>query len=164
MIDERYVLDGDRTKLMLSRGARTMTSLLRPTFGPLARTVAISGALAGESPEVLDSGAIIARRTVQLCDPFEDMGGMIIRQLAWTQFDEFGDGTVTACLIAQTLIDNVLPYLAAGGDPREVARTWNDSLPNVFNALQAQVTTISSTQDLRAVISGCFASQTSPRC
>jgi chaperonin GroEL len=151
---ERYVLDGDRTQLMLSRGARTMTSLLRPTFGPLARTVAISGALAGESPEVLDSGAIIARRTVQLCDPFEDMGAMIIRNLAWTQFDEFGDGTVTACLIAQTLIDNTLPFLAAGGDPRKVARTWNDSLPNVLNALHSQVTTISSTQELRAVISG----------
>jgi chaperonin GroEL len=153
-MDERYVLDGDRTQLMLSRGARTMTSLLRPTLGPLARTVAISGALAVESPEVLDSGAIIARRTIQLCDPFEDMGAMIIRNLAWAQFDEFGDGSVTACLIAQTLIDDVLPYLAAGGDPKKVAQIWKISLPNVFHALHAQVTAISSTQELHAVISG----------
>ena len=82
-----------------------MARLLRPTLGPLSRTVAITR-LTGVSqgPEVLDSGALIARRTIQLADPFEDMGGMLIRHLAWRVFERAGDGTATAAVLAQSLI------------------------------------------------------------
>ena len=57
-----------------------MASLVAPTLGPVARTVAIDS-LVSQTPEVLDSGATIARRTIQLADPFEDMGGMLVRHL-----------------------------------------------------------------------------------
>ena len=71
-----------------------MTGLLRPTLGPLPRTVAI-GRLSGlsQGPEILDSGAVIARRTLQLADPFEDMGAMLIRHLAWRVHERAGDGS-----------------------------------------------------------------------
>ena len=89
------ILEGPRARAALLRGMDRMTSLLRPTLGPLPRTVAIERLGGSEPPEILDSAAIIARRTIQLKDPFEDMGGMLIRHLAWRVYDRVGDGTAT---------------------------------------------------------------------
>ena len=50
---------------------------------------------------ILDSAATIARRTIQLADPFEDMGGMLIRHLAWRVFEQEGDGSATAAVLRQ---------------------------------------------------------------
>jgi len=90
-----------------------MTSLIRPTLGPLPRTVAVGRFVGSEPPEVLDSGATIARRTLQLADPFEDMGAMLIRHLAWRTFDLTGDGTATAAVLAQSLVHRFLPMARA---------------------------------------------------
>lgn len=79
---ERLILERDLSTIALTHGARTMTALLRATLGPLARTVAISGVALPRTPEIFDSGATIARRTVQLEDSFADMGAMVIRNLA----------------------------------------------------------------------------------
>ena len=79
----------------LLRGADVMAALVRPTLGPLARTVAIAGSTPRAAPEILDSAATIMRRTIQIADPFADMGAMLIRQLAWTVFARAGDGSAT---------------------------------------------------------------------
>ena len=69
------------------RGAERMTALLRPTLGPLPRTVAVAPILGNDPPEILDSAATIARRTIQLRDPFEDMGAMLVRHLVEQVFE-----------------------------------------------------------------------------
>ena len=62
----RRILNGPAARAALLRGMDLMTSLLRPTLGPLPRTVAISALVGSQAPEILDSAAIIARRTIQL--------------------------------------------------------------------------------------------------
>ena len=99
-----------------------MTSLLRPTLGPLARTVAIGRLVGSGPPEILDSAATIARRTIQLADPFEDMGGMLIRHLVWRVFEREGDGAATAAVLTQALMHAGARYIAAGGNPVLVRR------------------------------------------
>src|SRR5207248_7762358 len=99
-----------------------MTSLLRPTLGPLPRTVAVAHIGGRQPPEILDSAAVIARRTIQLADPFEDMGAMLIRHLAWRVFDRAGDGSATAAVLAQSLIHAGMRYIAAGGNPVAMRR------------------------------------------
>ena len=111
----RRILYGRSARAALLRGVDRMTNLLRPTLGPLPRTVAISPILGSQPPEILDSGAIIARRTIQLADPFEDMGGMLVRHLAWRVFDRVGDGSATAAVLAQALVQTGARYIAAGG-------------------------------------------------
>src|SRR4051794_1108559 len=88
----------------LLRGVERMTGLIRPTLGPLARTVAIGRLVGNDPPEILDSGATIARRTLQLADPFEDMGGMLIRHVAWRTHELVGDGSATAAVLAESMI------------------------------------------------------------
>ena len=67
----RRILEGPRALAALLRGMDRMTSLLRPTLGPLPRTVAIERLVGSDPPEILDSAAIIARRTLQLADPLK---------------------------------------------------------------------------------------------
>src|SRR4051794_21245739 len=80
----RLILEAPQARVALLRGMDRMTALLRPTLGPTARTVAIQGLSKTSAPEILDSAATIARRTIQIDNPWEDMGAMIVRQLAWT--------------------------------------------------------------------------------
>src|SRR5690242_20138958 len=85
-------LHGEAARAALLRGMQRMTALLRPTLGPLARTVAVAPFSRSQPPEILDSGATIARRTIELADPFENMGAMLVRHLAWRVFERVGDG------------------------------------------------------------------------
>jgi chaperonin GroEL len=91
-----------------------MTALMSPTLGPTPRTVAIAPIGDNGPPEILDSAAIIARRTLQLADPFEDMGAMIIRHMALRVAEQTGDGAATTAILATSLVRASLPCLTAG--------------------------------------------------
>src|SRR5439155_1566661 len=99
-----YVLLDQDARVALKKGVDVMAHLIRVTLGPRARTVAIQP-IVGSSrpPEFLDDGATIARRTLQLARPFEDMGAMIIGQLARNMCHTTGDGPATAVVIAQSV-------------------------------------------------------------
>ncbi len=97
------------------RGIDALVSAIRPTLGPLPRTVVLPRATSG-SPEILDNGAVIARRILQLPDRDADAGAMFLRQLLWRQYEREGDGTATAAVLFQAVYDRGLAYLAAGGN------------------------------------------------
>src|SRR5689334_2418876 len=94
-----------------------MTALMRPTLGPIGATVAIAPLGNAGPPEVLNSASTIARRTLQLADPFEDVGAMIIRALALRVFDEVGDGAATAAVLATALLRAATQAVSAGWNP-----------------------------------------------
>ena len=98
-----------------------MAGLVAPTLGPIGGTVAIES-LVSKKPEVLDSGATIARRTIQFADPFEDMGGMLIRHLLLTVFERVGDGTATTAVLTRALVHGLEQYGRSGGNVRELER------------------------------------------
>jgi chaperonin GroEL len=98
-----------------------MAALVSPTLGPVARTVAIDS-LVSSTPEILDSGATIARRTIELPDPFEDMGAMLVRHLLLSVFEAVGDGTATTAVLTRSLVHRVARYLTGGGDMAQLER------------------------------------------
>src|SRR5262245_56719205 len=75
------ILYGLSARAALLRGADQMAGLVAPTLGPVARTVAIAPILGSAPPEVLDTAETIARRTIELADPFENAGAMMVRDL-----------------------------------------------------------------------------------
>ncbi len=150
----RRILHGRAARAALLRGIDRMTKLLRPTLGPLPRTVAISPILGSQPPEILDSAAVIARRTIQLADPFEDMGGMLVRHLAWRVFDRVGDGTATAAVLAQALVQAGARYVAAGGNPVSVMRGMDCGLAVATAELRRQARTIDGPADIANVVAG----------
>jgi chaperonin GroEL len=115
----RRILYGVSARTSLIRGIDRMAGLVAPTLGPIAGTVAIES-LVSPTPEVLDHGATIARRTIQLADPFEDMGGMLVRDLLREVFERVGDGTATTAVLTRALSHGLERYLASGGNARQI--------------------------------------------
>ena len=138
-----------RTALL--RGMELMTALLRPTLGPVARTVAVAPVSGKGPPEILDSAATIARRTIQLADPFEDMGAMIVRHLAWRVFEQAGDGAATAAVLAQALAREATRYVAAGGSPAPIKQGIERGLSVAREELRRQAWTIELPAEIAAV-------------
>jgi chaperonin GroEL len=130
-----------------------MTGLIRPTLGPVPRTVAIASVLNG-NPEILDDGATIARRTIQLPDPFEDMGGMIVRHLAWRVHETAGDGTATAAVIATALMAEAIRVIEAGANPIGVRRGVEEGLEVAAAELQRQARPIELPDEIARVVQG----------
>src|SRR3954454_13909154 len=124
-----------------------VTGLIRTTLGPVPRTVAIASVLNGK-PEILDDGATIARRTIQLPDPFEDMGGMIVRHLAWRVHEDAGDGTATAAVLATALMSEAIRVIVAGANPVGVRKGVEDGLDIALAELQRQARPIELPEEI----------------
>ena len=148
------ILGGDGAHAALLHGVDVMAALVRPTLGPLARTVAIAGQFPNDAPEVLDNAATIMRRTIQIGDPFADMGAMLVRHLAWTISARVGDGAATAVTLAHALLHVAAPALAAGADPMAVRRGIERGLAVAVKELQGQARPVESAAELARCIAG----------
>jgi len=133
-----WILDAPFARRALLSGMEQMTALLRPTLGPVSGVVTIAGPTASSTPEVLTNAAVIARRTIQIDHPFEDMGAMLIRQLAWSVYEAAGDGAATAAVICCKVVQLANKHVAAGGNPMVLKRGMERSLPLILKALREQ--------------------------
>jgi len=131
-----------------------MTRLLRVTLGPLAHTVAIAPIIGQKPPEILDSAGTIARRMTGVGDPFEDMGAMLLRHLAWRVFERAGDGVATAAVLTQAIVEQAEIYLAAGGSPVPMKRGLERALDVVLAELRRQARVIEEPEEIAALVAG----------
>ena len=143
----------------LLRGMTQMAALMRPTLGPVARTVAIAPIGSNGAPEILDNAAIIARRTLQLADPFENIGAMIIRHLALRVYEQAGDGSATAAVLATALMRAAVPCLAAGYSPISLRAGMERALDLARAELRGQAQAIELPSDIAAVAVGAVGDQ-----
>ncbi|MCC7369314.1 MAG: chaperonin GroEL [Chloroflexi bacterium] len=120
----------------LLRGADQLAGLIAPTLGPVARTVAIAPILGQEPPEILDTAATIARRTIELADPFENAGAMMLRDLVLRVADEVGDGGATTAVLTRALLHDGARLLAGGVEPVGLCAGLRDGLRTVLDALE----------------------------
>jgi chaperonin GroEL len=153
------ILRAPAARQALLRGIQQMAALMRPTLGPVARTVAISPIGDNGPPEVLDSAATIAQRTLQLPDPFEDMGAMIIRHVALRVFERVGDGAATAAVLAEALVQAASPCLAAGYSPAALRRGIERGLEIARIELRRQVRSIELPSEIAAVAAAAVRDQ-----
>jgi len=112
----RDVLLKPRARVALARGVDTMANVLRVTLGPTARAVVMAPIISSRPPELLTDSATIARRIIELPDPYENMGAMLIRHMAWRMREKVGDGAATAAVIAQALLHEANYQAAAGAN------------------------------------------------
>ncbi|HUE76118.1 MAG TPA: chaperonin GroEL [Chloroflexota bacterium] len=116
-----YVMLAPKSRAAFMRGMGVMTRALRGTLGPAARKVAIMPIIGNnKSPELLDSGATIARRILEIPRWSEDMGAMLIRHLAWRMTEEVGDGATTAAVLTHAIATQANKYIAAGGNAQRI--------------------------------------------
>jgi chaperonin GroEL len=105
----------------MQRGINQLANAIRPTLGPLPRLV-IDKHFGADLPEAIDSGAVIARRIIQLPDRQADVGAMYLRNLLWRLHETAGDGTATAAVLFQSIYNHGVRYVVAGGDAMRLRR------------------------------------------
>jgi chaperonin GroEL len=113
---DRRVRFQPASSLAMRRGIHQLVNAIRPTLGPLSKAVAVEKTMRSDPPELIDNGAIIARRVVQIRDRDGDMGAMFLRQMLWRLHEKVGDGTATAAVLFQEIFDQGLKYITAGGN------------------------------------------------
>ena len=127
-----------RARQALKRGVDELANLLRPTLGPHPRVVAVErAAQRHKAPEILDDGATILRRILQLPNRDMDIGAMLLRHALWQLHQEVGDGTATAAVLFQAILRQGVRYVAAGNDPMRLRREIEQGLTVVRTSLQA---------------------------
>jgi chaperonin GroEL len=135
------------------RGIERMARLVGATYGPAPGSVAVDR-LVGGTPEVLDSGATIAQRTIELADPFENAGAMLLRAVTLEVHDRAGDGTALAAILAARLARAAQGLIAANYDPVGLRAGLEAGLADAIDALRAQSRPVRTVGLLRALMDG----------
>jgi chaperonin GroEL len=145
------ILYGTAARAALLRGADQMAALIAPTLGPVPRTVAVAPIIGPDPPEILDTAATIARRTLELPDPFENPGAMLIRDLVLRVADDAGDGGATAAVLTQALLRDGGRLLAGGLNVVRLCEGLRLGLEAALAALDRQVQRIDHPDEIARV-------------
>jgi chaperonin GroEL len=134
---ERVVFQ-PRVYRTLQQGIRKIVEAVRPTFGPLHGNVLVERVEKSNLPDLLDDGGTIARRIIELPDRDEDVGAMMVRHLMWRMHERYGDATVTAALIYQSIFDQGVRYVLTGGNAMLLRRFLDKGAQRVLEALSRE--------------------------
>ena len=105
---------GAEARSALEAGVNKLANTVRVTLGPKGRNVVLDKSYG--APLITNDGVTIAKE-IELEDGFENMGAQLIREVASKTNDVAGDGTTTATVLAQAMVNEGMKNLAAGANP-----------------------------------------------
>ncbi len=144
-----------QTCRLLQKGIDTIANAIRPTLGPLPRLVLLQKYAGRNETELLDDGATIARRIVQIKPRGADVGAMLIRNAAWKMHLEVGDGAATMAVIYQTLFqEGVRAITQFGSHPMLLRAGLEKGLAAILEALRRAATPLEGKEKIAAVARG----------
>lgn len=132
----------------IQAGVDALADAVKVTLGPRGRNVVLDKPFGG--PTVTNDGVTIARE-IDLEAPFENLGAQLVKSVAVKTNDIAGDGTTTATLLAQAMIQEGLRNVAAGANPIELNRGIAAGAEKVVELLQARATEVSSAAEIANV-------------
>ncbi len=150
------VLFGNDARAKMLRGVNILADAVKVTLGPKGRNVVLDKSFGG--PTITKDGVSVAKE-IELADKFENMGAQMLKEVASKANDEAGDGTTTATVLAQAIVNEGLKSIAAGMNPMDlkrgidkaviaaVAALKDSSTPVTDNKAIEQVGTISANSD-----------------
>ncbi len=152
----KQVLFGDDARTKMVRGINVLANAVKVTLGPKGRNVVLDRAFG--APTVTKDGVSVAKE-IELKDKFENMGACMVREVASKTSDNAGDGTTTATVLAQAIVDEGMKFVAAGMNPMDLKRGIDKAVaaaieelrkiskPTTTNKEIAQVGAISANSD-----------------
>jgi len=142
------VLFSPEARRALLQGVNLLADTLKVTLGPVGRYVAVDPNVAGRPPEILTDGATIARRVIQVPDRYVNMGVMLVRHVAWHVRQEVGDGSATAGVLMQALLQGSARLIAAGMNPMLLRQGLERALTIAVKALQDMARPLKGPEDI----------------
>ncbi len=134
----------------LMRGVDKVAEAVSTTLGPKGRNVAIDKKFG--APTVTHDGVTVAKE-IELEDPFENMGAQLVKEAATKTNDIAGDGTTTATVLAQAIVNEGLKNVAAGANPMLLKRGILAAADAVAAAIKEQAIAIDTKEEIAQVAS-----------
>lgn len=119
----------------LKNGVDALADAVKVTLGPKGRNVIIEKKFG--APHITKDGVTVARE-IELEDPFQNMGAQLVKEVASKTGDDAGDGTTTATVLAQAIINVGLKNVAAGANPMDLKRGIDKAVAAVVEGIKAQ--------------------------
>ena len=100
-------------------GVNTLANAVKVTLGPKGRNVLLQQSY---GPPVIANSGVVVAKAIELSDPFENMGAQLVREVASKTSEVAGDGTTTATVLAQAIVNEGMKVVAAGMNPMDLRR------------------------------------------
>lgn len=136
---------GTDARAKLAKGVNTLADAVTTTLGPKGRYVALQRSYG--APTITNDGVSVARE-IELKDPVENMGAQLVKEVATKTNDTVGDGTTTATLLAQVIVNEGLRNVAAGANPIAIRRGIDKAVEAVVERLLSDATEVETTEQI----------------
>jgi chaperonin GroEL len=147
MAAKQIVFDQDARE-KIRAGVRNLARAVKTTLGPRGRNVVIEKSYG--APTVTKDGVTVAKE-IEFKDPWENMGAQIVKQVASQTSDKAGDGTTTATVLAEAIVDEGLKNVAAGANPIGVRDGINKAVAWLSEQLNKKSKAISTSAEVAQV-------------
>ena len=146
----KTLLFDEEARRALERGANAVANAVKVTLGPKGRNVVLDKKWG--SPTITKDGVTVAKE-IELEDPYENMGAQLVREVASKTNDVAGDGTTTATVLAQAIVNEGLRYVAAGGNPIALRRGIEIAVEKAVEELKSRKIDITDKASIAQVAS-----------
>ncbi len=130
------------------RGVDTLANAVKVTLGPKGRNVVIDKSFG--APRITKDGVTVAKE-IELKDKFENMGAQMLREVASKANDAAGDGTTTATVLAQAIVNEGMKSVAAGMNPMDLKRGIDLAVEKVVANLKARSKDVAGSSEIAQV-------------
>ena len=131
------VFFGDTARQRMLVGVNTLADAVKATLGPKGRNVILEKSFG--APTVTKDGVSVAKE-IELADRFENMGAQMVKEVASQASDVAGDGTTTATVLAQSIVNEGLKAVAAGMNPMDLKRGIDKAVAAAVESVQGMAT------------------------
>lgn len=139
---------GAEARAALEAGVNKLSDTVRVTLGPKGRNVVLDKSFG--APLITNDGVTIAKE-IELEDAFENMGAQLVKEVATKTNDVAGDGTTTATVLAQAMINEGMKNLAAGANPIILRKGMKKATETAVEAIQGMSSTLSGKEQIAKV-------------
>ena len=142
------ILFGTDARAKLAKGVNTLADAVTTTMGPKGRYVALQRSYG--APTITNDGVSVAKE-IELKDPIENMGAQLVKEVATKTNDAVGDGTTTATLLAQVIVNEGLRNVAAGANPIAIRRGVDKAVNAVVEEMRKNAQEVSTKKQIASV-------------
>ena len=142
------IMFGTDARTKLAHGVNVLADTVTTTLGPKGRYVALQRSYG--APVISNDGVTVAKE-VELKDPIENMGAQLVKEVATKTNDTVGDGTTTATLLAQVIVNEGLRNVAAGANPIAIRRGINKAVSAAVDAMKSASKAVSTKEQIASV-------------
>jgi chaperonin GroEL len=138
----------EEARRALERGVNKVANAVKVTLGPKGRNVVLDRKWG--APIITKDGVTVAKE-IELSDPWENMGAQLCREVASKTNDVAGDGTTTATVLAQALVNEGMRYVAAGGNPIALKRGIDKAVAKAVETIKQHAIPVTEREQIEYV-------------